>query len=61
MEEICIELSENEISVTSRVAIFQGYMNSHLVHSYISACKTPTVKHKVKQNTNKKQTRICFV
>ena len=48
-----------EISITPRVANFQGFMNSHLVRSYISACKTLIVNHKVKQSTNKKQTREC--
>ena len=49
MEEISVELSVQEISITSRVANFQVYVNSHLVHSYISTCKTPIVKHKVKR------------
>ena len=61
VEEISVELPVKEMSVTPSVANFQGYMNSHLVRSYISACKTLIVKHKVKQSTNKKQTRKCFV
>ena len=32
IEEISVELSIYKTSVTPRVAIFQGYMNSHLVH-----------------------------
>ena len=60
MEEIIVELPVKEISVTPRVANFQGYVNSHFVCSYISTCKAFTVKHQVKQNTNKKQTRKCF-
>ena len=39
VEEINVELLVKEISVTPRVANFQGYMNSHLFRIYISACK----------------------
>ena len=38
--EISVELSVKEISVTPRVTDFQGYLNSYLFHSYVSACKT---------------------
>ena len=62
IEKISVELSIYKISVNPRVTIFQGYMNSHLVHSYISACKTLAVKQKVKQNTNKKNKEMfCLV
>ena len=60
VEEISVELSVKEILVTLLVASFQGYMNSHLIRSYISACNTLIVKHRIKQSTNKKQTRECF-
>ena len=60
MEEIIVELPVKEISVTPRVANFQGYVNSHFVCSYNSTCKTLIVKHQVKQSTNKKQTRKCL-
>ena len=52
VEEISVEFISEEISVTP---------SSHLGCSYISALKTFIVKHKVKQSTNKKQTRKCFV
>ena len=60
VEEISVELSVKKISVTPRVANIHSYMNLHLIRGYISACKTLIVKHKVNQNTNKKQTRKCF-
>ena len=56
-----IELSVKEISVTPRVANCHGYMNQHLVCSYICSCQTLIVKHRVKQSTNKNKTRKCFV
>ena len=56
-----VELSVKEISVTSCLANCQGYMNYHLVRSYICACQILIVKHKAKQSTNKNQTRKCFV
>ena len=61
VEEISVDLLVKEISVTSRLANCHGYMNQHLVCSYICACQTLIVKHKVKQNTNKNKTRKCFV
>ena len=36
-------------------------MNQYLVRSHICACQTLIVQYKVKQSTNKKQTRKCFV
>ena len=56
-----IELSVKEISVTPRVANCHGYMNQHFVRSYIFACQTLILKQKVKQSTNKNQTKKCFV
>ena len=61
VEKISVELSVKEISVSPRVANFQGYMNSHLVRCYNSACKIIIVRHKIKENTNKKQKMKCFV
>ena len=55
VEEISVELSVKEILVTLLVTNFQGYMNSHLTCSY-----TLIVKHRIKQSTNKKQTKECF-
>ena len=56
-----VELLMKEISVTPLLVNCHGYMNQHLVCSFICACQTLIVKHKVKQSTNKNQTRKCFV
>ena len=56
-----LELSMKEISVTFRLANCHGYMNQHLVRSYICACQTLIMKYKVKQSANKNKTRKCFV
>ena len=39
VEEIGVELSVKELSVTPRVANFQGYMNLQFFRSFISAAK----------------------
>ena len=57
MEEISVELSVKEISVTPLVANFQGYMNSHLVCSDISVCNTLIIKNRIKQRIKQNKTK----
>ena len=72
LENVSVELCVEEVSAECRVisekkisysflANCHGCMNQHLVRSYICACQTLTVKQKVKQSTNKNQTKKCFV